>query len=217
MLVYRPLDIPAIATRCLNGRWVVAARSTRRRAALAWISVIALNACAAPPPNEHETGSSGKLIRYSSRQVSVDLTDAQRQELDRLRDRKYPDAPAGHVLDAVATALSKQGFAPVSVDRETGIVEAERDHVLVPKWREVIRGAVKAKFGWLPAKPDHERVAAIVAVRSESGKNDTLVRVRFDRTVWDSNGDSSTETVVQRDVYEGFFDEVDRGIHENGR
>ena len=128
-------DIRALAARCFKRLAIVASRSMRYRAALGWSGMIVLAACAASPSNEHETGSGGHLVRYSSRQVSVDLTDAQRQALDKLRDRVYPGAPSAQVLDAVASALSTRGFKPVSVDRDTGVVEAERDTVLVPKWR----------------------------------------------------------------------------------
>jgi hypothetical protein len=176
------------------------------------IGMAVLGGCTTPPANEHETGSGGTLVRYSSRQVSVDLTDAQREALAQLRDHVYTGAPQGPVVDAVAAALSTQGYTPLSVDHDTGIVEAERNVVLVPKWREVVRGVLKSKLGALPAKPDHERMAVIAAVRAVDGTNGTLVRVRFDRTVWDSNGDSRTETVVQRDLYEGFFAGVDQSM-----
>ncbi|WP_246174423.1 hypothetical protein [Pandoraea bronchicola] len=174
--------------------------------------VMALGACAGPPANERETGSAGQLFRYSSRQVSVDLTDAQRETLRSLRDRRFAESTSAQMLDAIAATLSKQGFAPVTVDRDTEVVEAERHTVLVPKWREILRGALKSRIGGLPAKPDHERLAAIVAVRPAGEVRGLLVRVRFDRTVWDSNGDARTETVLERDVYDGFFAGIDTSL-----
>ncbi|WP_231586124.1 hypothetical protein [Pandoraea apista] len=181
---------------------------------MATVSVsMALGACAATPSNERETGSAGQLFRYSSRQVSVDLTDAQRETLRSLRDRRFPGSTSMQMLDAIAATLAKQGFAPVTVDRDTEMVEAERHTVLVPKWREILRGALKSRVGALPGKPDHERLAAIVAVRASGEGAGLLVRVRFDRTVWDSNGDARTETVLERDVYEGFFAGVDKSLN----
>lgn len=177
--------------------------------AIAGLSVILLSACAGAPPNERETGSGGQLFRYSSRQVSVDLTDAQRETLRQLRDRQYATSAPPRVLDAVAAVLKQQGFAPVSVDAETGMVEAERNTVLVDKWRQILRGALKARIGGLPAKPDHDRVAVIVLVRPEANPKGTSVRVRFDRTVWDSNGDARTETLLTRETYDAFFAGVD--------
>jgi hypothetical protein len=189
-----------------------ALRRVRYRALPLCIGIAVLGGCTTPPANERETGSGGTLVRYSSRQVSVDLTDAQRQALTQLRDHVYHGPPQGSVVDAVASTLSAQGYTSLSVDHDTGIVEAERNLVLIPKWREIVRGVLKSRVGALPAKPDHERMAVIAAVRAAEGTNGTLVRVRFERTVWDSNGDSRTETVVQRDLYEGFFEGVDQSL-----
>lgn len=185
------------------------ARQTSRCAALAGI-VLMLVACAGPPPNERETGSGGTLVRYSSRQVSVDLTDTEQQSLRTMRDRTYANTAQDRALGAVAKALTELGYAPVSVDHETGLVEAGRSDTLAPKWRQLLRGALKNYTGMFPAKPDHERVSAVIAVKAGSGSQATLVRARFDSTVWDSNGDARTKTVLQREIYDGFFASVDK-------
>lgn len=188
-------------------------------AAIAGLSLlVGISACASPPANERETGSGGQLVRYSSRQVSVDLTDAQRETLRQLRDHVLAESQQARILEAIARTLTKEGYAPVSVDAEMGVVEAERNTVLVPKWRQIARGVLKSRIGGLPAKPDHERLAVIVAVRAAQGspsKQGSLVRVRFDRTVWDSNGDARTETVLEKDVYEGFFNALDLAVRAN--
>ncbi|MGM3275098.1 hypothetical protein [Ralstonia sp. 24A2] len=172
--------------------------------------VLMLVACSGPPPNERETGSGGTLVRYSSRQVSVDLTDAEQQSLRTMRDRTYANTAPDRALSAVAKALTELGYAPVSVDNETGLVEAGHSDTLVPKWRQLLRGALKNYTGMFPAKPDHERVSAVIAVKAGAGNRATLVRARFDSTVWDSNGDARTKTVLQREVYDGFFAGVDK-------
>jgi len=180
--------------------------------------LVGLAACASPPANERETGSGGDLVRYSSRQVSVDLTDEQRETLRQLRDRHFvgnAGTQQARILDAISKTLAQQGYAPISVDADTGVVEAERNTVLVPKWRQIARGILKARIGGLPGRPDHERMAAIITVRTVDGKQELLVRVRFDRTVWDSNGDARTETVIQKDVYEGFFGALEVAVRAN--
>ncbi|WP_244191242.1 hypothetical protein [Ralstonia insidiosa] len=184
-------------------------RQASRYLALAGIILI-LVACSGPPPNERETGSGGTLVRYSSRQVSVDLTDAEQQSLRAMRDRTYANIAPDRALSAVAKALTELGYAPVSVDNETGLVEAGLSDTLVPKWRQLLRGALKNYTGMFPAKPDHERVSAVIAVKAGTGSQSTLVRARFDSTVWDSNGDARTKTVLKREVYDGFFAGVDK-------
>ena len=129
-----------------------------------------------------------------------------------MRDRTFANAAPNNVLDAVAKALADLGFAPVSADREAGLVEAGRSATLVPKWRELLRGALKSHTGMFPAKPDHERIAAIVTVRAGADKRSEVVRARFDRTVWDSNGDARTKTVLQQEVYDAFFANVEKAL-----
>lgn len=175
-------------------------------------AVSTLAACATPPSNERETGSGGTLVRYSSRQVSVDLTEAEQRSLHGMRDRTFTSAAPDHMLDAVAKALAELGFAPVSIDTEAGLVEAGQSTTLVPKWRQLLRGALKSYTGMFPPKPDHERIAAIVTVRPSAGNQSAFVRARFDSTVWDSNGDARTKTVLQREIYDGFFASVEKAL-----
>ncbi|WP_423393507.1 hypothetical protein [Burkholderia sp. LMG 21824] len=172
----------------------------------------ALTGCATKPDNERQIGSGGSLVRYSSSQTEVDLTDREQQTLRMLSDRSYADATQARALDAVAGVLRAQGYAPVTVDRDSGLVEAGRSDTLIPKWRQLLRGALKARIGMLPTKPDHERVAAIVTVRAGRDAHAAIVRARFDRTVWDSAGDSRTKTVLEPEYYQAFFTEVDKAM-----
>lgn len=172
----------------------------------------ALTGCATKPANERQIGNGGSLVRYSSSQTEVDLTDTEQQTLRMLSDRRYADATQARMLDAVAGALRAQGYAPVTVERDSGLVEAGRSDALIPKWRQLLRGALKARIGMLPTKPDHERVAAIVTVRAGQDAHVAIVRARFDRTVWDSAGDSRTKTVMEPEYYQAFFTEVDKAM-----
>ncbi|NTZ04745.1 hypothetical protein FCJ60_02855 [Burkholderia metallica] len=180
--------------------------------ALACAGLLAmLTGCAAKPQNERQIGSGGSLVRYSSSQTEVDLTDNEQQTLRMMTDRRYAGATQARALDAVAAVLRAQGYAPVTVDRDMGLIEGGRSDTLIPKWRQLLRGGLKAKIGGLPAKPDHERVAAVVAVRVTSAR-DVIVRARFDRTVWDSNGDSRMKTVAEPDYYQTFFSAMDKAM-----
>ncbi|WP_246216378.1 hypothetical protein [Paraburkholderia agricolaris] len=172
-----------------------------------------LGACKAPDPNERVTGSGGTAVKYSSRQVSVDLTDSERTALAAMRDRGFPGATREKALTAVASALKSSGYAPVTVETDTALVEAGRSEVLVPKWREVLRGVLKTRIGMLPAKPDHQYTAALVSVRPAESGQGVVVRARFDNTVWDSNGDARTKTVLAREEYEAFFGKVGEALN----
>ncbi|RDS99051.1 hypothetical protein DWU95_37980, partial [Burkholderia contaminans] len=178
--------------------------------ALACAGLLAVLAgCASKPDNERQIGSGGSLVRYSSSQTEVDLSESEQQTLRMMTDRRYAGATQGRVLDAVAGVLRAQGYAPVTVDRDSGLIEGGRSDTLIPKWRQLLRGALKARIGGLPAKPDHERIAAVVTVRVTAAR-DAIVRARFDRTVWDSNGDSRMKTIVEPDYYQTFFGAMDK-------
>lgn len=180
--------------------------------ALACAGLLALLAgCASKPDNERQIGSGGSLVRYRSSQTEVDLSEREQQTLRMMTDRRYAGATQGRVLDAVAGVLRAQGYAPVTVDRDSGLIEGGRSDTLIPKWRQLLRGALKARIGGLPAKPDHERIAAVVTVRVTAAR-DAIVRARFDRTVWDSNGDSRMKTIVEPDYYQTFFGAMDKAM-----
>lgn len=175
-------------------------------------ALLVLGACADPNPNERVTGSAGKAVRYSSRQVTVDLTADERNALDKIRDRAYPDATAPQALGAVVAALKAGGYAPVSSEADTGIAQGGHSETLIPKWREVLRGVVKSRFGLLPARPDHEYTTALVSVRPAEHGRGVVVRARFDSTVYDSNGDSKTKTVIKPSAYDEFFSLTARAL-----
>ncbi|MBN3746932.1 hypothetical protein G3N96_16035 [Burkholderia sp. Se-20373] len=200
------------ARRAMRREAAVPTMHGRGALALACAGLFAVLAgCAAKPENERQIGSGGSLVRYSSSQTEVDLSESEQQTLRMMTDRRYAGATQGRALDAVAGVLRAQGYAPVTVDRDSGLIEGGRSDTLIPKWRQLLRGALKARIGGLPAKPDHERVAAVVTVRVTAAR-DAIVRARFDRTVWDSNGDSRMKTIVEPDFYQTFFSAMDKAM-----
>ncbi|WP_258167664.1 hypothetical protein [Paraburkholderia sp. BL21I4N1] len=154
-------------------------------------------------------------MKYSSAQVSVDLTATERDALAGMRDHSFAGASSERALAAVAAALKASGYAPVTVDADTALVEGGRSEVLVPKWREVVRGVLKSKIGSLPAKPDHQYTTALVSVRPPVSGSGVIVRARFDNTVWDSNGDARSKTVLAREDYDAFFSKVEAALHDS--
>jgi hypothetical protein len=155
-------------------------------------------------PAEHVTGTGGTFLRYSSKQVSVDLTPAEQATFQQARDQRYDSAEPGAVLDAVAVALAQQGYAVTGIDRDFRLVEAHHDELLVSKRREVLRGVLKARLkAQLPGRPDHQSTEAMIAVKPDG--QGVLVRSRFIATVWDSNGDARTRIVGDAKVYRDFY------------
>ena len=171
--------------------------------ALATCTVGAAIAQDAAKPEEQVTGSGGRFLRYSTKQVSVELSGEERQTLARVRDRRYAAAP-DPVLDAIVASLVQQGYVATSVDREFRLVEARHDEVLVSKGRETLRGLLKSKMA-LPGKPDHQQTEALIMLMPAADGHGVLARARFRQTVWDSNGDSRTAVLSDPAIYEQFY------------
>lgn len=155
-------------------------------------------------PVEDVTGNGGHLLRYSSKQVEVELTVSQQSAFLHSRDQGYPAAQLDKVLDAVDATLVQEGYAVPDLDRQFHVVEARHDEVLVGKGREILRGVLKSKVP-LPARPDHQTTEALVMLVPAPDGHGVLARVRFRITVWDSNGDSRTTVISDPVIYRTFY------------
>lgn len=158
----------------------------------------------AAKPAEQVDGSGGHMLRYSSTQVEVKLSEQDQQTFQRVRDHRY-GARLDLTMDAVLATLREQGYATPAVDRDFHLVEARHDEVLISKGREILRGALKARMP-LPAKPDHQVTEAMILLMPATDGQSVLARARFRRTVWDSNGDSRTSVLSDAATYDRFYD-----------
>ena len=190
----------------------------RFRGALA-VSVVALlltaGAASAQDTKSTEdvTGNGGHLLRYSSKQVNVELTTAQRSAWLHARDQDYPIAQLDKVLDAIAATLAQQGYATPELDSQFHMVQARHDEVLVSKGREILRGVLKSKMP-LPGRPDHQSTEALVVLTTSPDGHGVQARTQFRSTVWDSNGDSRTMVVSDPAVYRTFYSGVNAQLNK---
>lgn len=174
-------------------------------------ALLALGGCANKDPNARVTGDGGHL-HVSSKQQTVELTDAEAATLSQIRDHRYSRLDGAHAATASAAALQAMGFTAVKTDADVFVVEGEQDQVIGDRWHEAIRAMFKAKGVPLHAKPDHESIVALVVARPGVSGGDTLVRVRFTATVWDTNGDAKTTVVVANDLYDEFYRRVGQSL-----
>jgi hypothetical protein len=167
---------------------------------------LALAGCKTPNPQARVTGDSGRtgLIRLSSKQTTIDLTNAEAVSLARVQQRAYPASTLRAASDAGAGALRALDFDPVTVDADGALVEGERNRVVGDRAREAIRAVFKAKGVPLSARTDHESARALLMVRPRADGG-VSVWARFVVTQWDTNGDSITTTVTDPAFYDGFF------------
>ena len=172
--------------------------------AVALLLVIGMASAQDAKPAEDVTGNGGHLLRYSSKQVSVELTAAQRSEFLHSRDQAYPAAQLDKVLDAISATLVQEGYTAPELDRQFHAVEARHDEVLVSRGHEVLRGVLKSRLP-LPGRPDHQSTEALVMLVLAPDGQSVLARARFRTTVWDSNGDSRTTVVSDPAIYHTFY------------
>jgi hypothetical protein len=151
------------------------------------------------------TGSGGHHLRYSSTQVTIEPTAQEEKAFEQARDHSYPVADMDKVLSAAAAVLTKQGYGQVQVDREFHLIQARYDQTLVSHAHEVLRGVIKARGVPLPARPDHQSTEVLLIAAIQPGTHAVALRTRFQRTVWDSQGDSKTTTVTDPAVYGDFY------------
>lgn len=170
-------------------------------------ALLALTGCANKDPNARVSGDGGHL-HLSSRQEVISLTDAEAAALAQIRDHHYARLDGAHATEVSVAALQSMGFKPVQSDSDVYIVEGEQNQVIGDRWHEAIRAMFKAKGIPLHAKPDHESIVALVVARPSAGSADTLLRVRFTATIWDTSGDSKTTTLTTADLYDDFFRRV---------
>lgn len=170
-------------------------------------TLLALTACAPKDPNARVTGDGGHL-HVSSKQEVISLTDAEAAALAQIRDRHFARLDGAHATEVSVAALQAMGFKAVQSDADVYIVEGEQNQVIGDRWHEAIRAMLKAKGIPLHAKPDHESIIALVVARPGAGHGDTLLRVRFTATIWDTSGDSKTTTLTASDLYDDFFRRV---------
>lgn len=177
----------------------------RGRAAFAMtLTALSLSAAVCAADKEQVVGDGGRILRYSSTQVRVELDAAENAAYQNARDFYWRGATVAQALRAGGKALAAMGYGRLEEDADFSLLRAERHEKLVSTSREVLRGLLKMKMG-LPGKPDHQSLEALITLRPAAGGQGVWLRARFQRTIWDSNGDSRTKPVSEAEVYRDFF------------
>ncbi|MBR1216591.1 hypothetical protein JQ557_01205 [Bradyrhizobium sp. U87765 SZCCT0131] len=168
------------------------------------IAAACLAGCAHKATNERVTGECSVALvgKCSSKQVTTDLTDAEKAQLAPLQTRRL-GMSVMRALSAAQAALKADGYEQVSVNTTAGLVQAEKSHSLSSQGSKLVRAVLNAKMPMLRAKPDHETTRALVTVQPSGDA--AMVHVEFVTTVWDSKGDAKTHMATEPDTYNGFF------------
>lgn len=178
-----------------------------------------LGACSSTPkpakPPERVTGAGGSMLRYSSKQTTIELTPAERAAVDQVRVRAYPASDAAQLRDACAAALQAAGYEQVTGDAATDIVTGERHQKLVGRSREALRGLLKSQGLAYGAKPDHQSTYAQLVIRRDGAQ--ARVWIGLNSTIWDSNGDAKSRVVTDAAAYQDLFARLDQALKTPAR
>ncbi|CAH2783471.1 MAG: hypothetical protein CBARDMAM_1659 [uncultured Caballeronia sp.] len=63
----------------------------------------------------------------------MDLTAAEQSTFVAIRDRGFPNVSVVQALRAVESALTANGYGPLTIENDTGLVQGSYSEVLVPK------------------------------------------------------------------------------------
>ena len=177
-----------------------------------------LSACSGTPkpakPPERVTGAGGSMLRYSSKQTTIELTPAERAAVDQVRVRAYPASDAAQLRDACAAALKAAGYEQVAGDAATDIVTGERHQKLVGRSREALRGLLKSQG---PPTAPSRTTRAPTPSSSSAATAPRRVWIGLNSTIWDSNGDAKSRVVTDAAAYQDLFARLDQALKTPAR
>ena len=136
------------------------------------------------------------------------------------QSRRYESSKEGEILLASAGALQDMGYTIDESAKPLGLVVASKDRdatnggqVALVTFAALLGGT--ADYGAID-KTQKIR-ASVVTKLSEDGKN-TVVRVTFQRIVWNARGAvSRVETLGDPVLYQGFFEKISKAIFLEGQ
>ncbi len=145
----------------------------------------------------------------------VSLTDKQ------LQSRQYETDNEKEIIAACAGVLQDLGFTIDDSETQLGLVVGSKDRNAIDAG-QVTLATISTIFNILnnaPAGDDLERVdrsqkiRASVVTRPSSDPKKILVRVTFQRLVWNARGEvARRETLKDPSLYQGFFDRLSKSV-----
>ena len=152
------------------------------------------------------------MLRYSSKQTTIELTPAERAAVDQVRVRL--SRVRRRATARRAAALKAAGYEQVAGDAATDIVTGERHQKLVGRSREALRGLLVAGPGLRrqAGPPEHLRPA-----RHPPRRRPGRVWIGLNSTIWDSNGDAKSRVVTDAAAYQDLFARLDQALKTPAR
>jgi hypothetical protein len=129
-----------------------------------------------------------------------------------MQSRRYETRDEVRVLRASGALLMDLGFAIDSSEEALGVLVASKRSTAVETGQVVVAVIFAALSGADVPYDDHQKFRASVVVRP-SGQKSTIVRVTFQRIVWDTHGSVSRREAMNRpEYYQEFFEKLSKAL-----
>lgn len=166
-----------------------------RRAALSVVCALAISGCAAKPP--------ANLM-----QPSADALKLREQQ-----SRRYETTDQAALLAACAALLQDMGFNIDESNKELGVITASKMRSAVSAGNVALAILVTAITKAPQPMDKDQKMRAGVTVKPLGDGHSSIVRVTFQRVVYDTNGNVTNQEMISSDeIYVEFFDKLSKAM-----
>ncbi len=130
-----------------------------------------------------------------------------------MQSRKFETSDQEMILNASAGLLQDLGFTIDDTEGELGLIVASKDRSAVSAG-QVTGAIILALLGAYVSTDHHQKFKASVVTRSYGENNESvIVRVTFQRIVWNTNNQiSKIERINDEAMYLEFFDKLSKSV-----
>ena len=131
----------------------------------------------------------------------------------KLQTRIYETDDEEKILSACAYLLQDLGFNLDESETDLGLIVGSKDRSAVDAGQVTLSFAAALLGAYVPYDEKQKiRASVVTSPEGETGKR-TSVRVTFQRTVWNIDGQvSRLERLNEPEMYQGFFDKLSKSI-----
>jgi hypothetical protein len=134
-----------------------------------------------------------------------------------MQSRKYEINDETKILSACAGLMQGMGFSLDESETDLGVIVGSKERSAVDAGQQVAALIVALLVG-VPMPTDDTQKMRCCIVTHPSGGSHIVVRVCFQRIVWDSTGNITTrEGIKDPEVYQEFFDKLSKAIFLEGQ
>lgn len=137
-------------------------------------------------------------------------------ERRQMQTRRFDGIPEAEILSACAAVLQDLGFNLDESETELGVLVASKKRSARDA-RQIATALLLEIVGWDMQTDEKQKIRASLVTRPAGGNvqdgESYLVRITFQRVVWNSANDvSRIEGLDSPELYQGFFDRLSKSV-----